>query len=130
MEMYKNSELEMMLGCIAALASSAMWLLLATFLKLPVSGSHSIIGSIIGFNIVARGLRGLKWHTLAKIVGSWFISPLLSGLASVLLFLLIQKAIIRAKNPLKAGLFSLPIFYGATLFINVFSVVHDGPKSE
>jgi sodium-dependent phosphate transporter len=129
-EMYQNSEIELMLGCIAALSSSALWLLLATFLKLPVSGSHSIIGSIIGFNIVARGMRGLKWRTLCKIVGSWFVSPILSGLASVLLYMLIQRVILRANNPVKAGLFSLPIFYGATLFVNVFSVIHDGPKSE
>ncbi|XP_062556652.1 sodium-dependent phosphate transporter 2 [Armigeres subalbatus] len=127
-EMYKDTETELMLGCLSALASSALWLLVATFFKLPISGTHSIVGSTIGFSLVARGMHGLKWNTLGTIVGSWFISPVLSGLMSVLLFWVIRKFILRSKNPLERGLFALPLFYGVTLAVNVFSIVHDGPK--
>lgn len=127
-EMYKGTEQELMLGCLSALGSSALWLLVATFFKLPISGTHSIVGSTIGFSLVARGMQGLKWSTLGTIVGSWFISPVLSGLMSVTLFWLIRKFILCAKNPLKAGLRSLPLFYGVTLAVNIFSIVHDGPK--
>ncbi|XP_037937428.1 sodium-dependent phosphate transporter 2-like [Teleopsis dalmanni] len=126
--LYEGFEEELMLGCVAALASSAIWLLVATFLKLPISGTHSIVGSTIGFSLVARGTQGLKWSTLGTIVGSWFISPVLSGCVSILLFVLIRKFILRANDPLKAGFRSLPIFYGVTFFINVISVVLDGPK--
>lgn len=35
-----------------------------------------------------------------------------------------------ARNPFKAGLVALPIIYGATVFINVFSIVNDGPKCK
>ncbi|XP_004522297.1 sodium-dependent phosphate transporter 2 [Ceratitis capitata] len=126
--LYEGAEEELMLGCVAALASSAIWLLVATFLKLPISGTHSIVGSTIGFSLVARGTQGLKWSTLATIVGSWFISPVMSGLVSILLFMAIRKFILRASDPLKAGFRSLPIFYGVTFFINVISVVLDGPK--
>lgn len=129
-EMYKGTEQELMLGCLSALASSALWLLVATFFKLPISGTHSIVGSTIGFSLVARGMQGLKWSTLGTIVGSWFISPVLSGMMSVTLFWLIRKFILCAKNPLKAGLRSLPLFYGVTLAVNIFSIVHDGPKCE
>ncbi|XP_058821781.1 sodium-dependent phosphate transporter 2 [Topomyia yanbarensis] len=127
-EMYKGTEVELMLGCLSALASSALWLLVATFFKLPISGTHSIVGSTIGFSLVARGMQGLKWSTLGTIVGSWFISPVLSGMMSVMLFWFIRRFILNARNPLKAGLLSLPLFYGATLAVNVFSIVHDGPK--
>lgn len=126
--LYEGHEKELMLGCMAALASSAFWLLLATFLKLPISGTHSIVGSTIGFSLIARGTEGLKWNTLGTIIASWFISPVLSGFVSTVLFLLIRKLILRAKNPLGAGLIALPIFYGATVFINFVSVVLDGPK--
>ncbi|XP_050068959.1 sodium-dependent phosphate transporter 1-A [Anopheles maculipalpis] len=127
-EMYRGEEIELMLGCLSALGSSALWLLVATFFKMPISGTHSIVGSTIGFSLVARGTQGLKWNTLLTIIGSWFISPVLSGLVSVMLFWLIRRFILHAKNPLEAGLFALPLFYGATLAVNVFSIVHDGPK--
>ncbi|KAH8258782.1 hypothetical protein KR038_009388 [Drosophila bunnanda] len=126
--LYEGAEEVLMLGCVAALASSAVWLLVATFLKLPISGTHSIVGSTIGFSLVARGVQGLKWSTLGTIVGSWFISPVMSGIVSILLFLAIRRFILRAQEPLKAGFRSLPIFYGVTFFINVISVVLDGPK--
>lgn len=126
--LYEGAEQELMLGCVAALASSAIWLLVATFLKLPISGTHSIVGSTIGFSLVARGTQGLKWSTLGTIVGSWFISPVLSGLVSIGLFIAIRKFILRSSEPLKAGLRSLPIFYGVTFFINLISIMLDGPK--
>lgn len=125
---YEGDEKLMMLGCTSALGASASWLLVATYWKLPISGTHSIVGATIGFSLVARGVAGLQWRMLGTIVASWFVSPVLSGLMSVVLFRCIRTFILEAKNPLRAGLFALPIFYGVSLFVNVFSIVHDGPK--
>lgn len=65
--LYTDSEAELMLGFVSALASSALWLLMATFLKLPISGTHSIVGSTLGFSLVARGTQGVQWITLSKL---------------------------------------------------------------
>lgn len=42
----------------------------------------------------------------------------------------IRSGILNAKKPLNAGLIALPVFYGLTVFVNVLSIVHDGPKRE
>ncbi|XP_037081034.1 sodium-dependent phosphate transporter 1-like isoform X2 [Pollicipes pollicipes] len=126
--LYENAEKELMLGSLAALGGSAIWNLLATFLRLPISGTHTIVGATIGFSLVARGAQGVNWMTFGKIVGSWFLSPLLSGVISVCIFLIVRMLVLRRPEPLEPGLRSLPFFYGFTILINVFSVVHDGPK--
>ncbi|KAF5270488.1 hypothetical protein FQA39_LY08366 [Lamprigera yunnana] len=125
---YDGSEIELMLGCLSTLLGSAIWLIVATFLKMPISGTHSIVGASIGFSLVARGTQGLHWTTLGTIVGSWFISPVLSGITSVVILLIIKHFILRASDPLKATFISLPLFYGFTILVNTFSIIHDGPK--
>ena len=125
---YENANAELMMGNLAALGGSAVWMLMATFLKLPISGTHSIVGAMIGFSLVARGTEGIQWMTLARIVGSWFVSPVLSGLISCALYLFLRRFILSRIDPLKAGLRFLPIFYVLTLAINVFSIVLDGPS--
>ncbi|KAK8770904.1 hypothetical protein V5799_025852, partial [Amblyomma americanum] len=126
-EMYEGAPKDLMLGYLAALGGSAIWNILATAFSLPISGTHSIVGAVVGFSLVARGLSGIRWWELGKIVLSWFVSPVLSGIISTALYMLIQFFILRKEKPLEPGLRSLPFFYGFTLFINVFSVVHDGP---
>ncbi|ODM90322.1 Sodium-dependent phosphate transporter 1-B, partial [Orchesella cincta] len=65
---YQDDPIEYMIGNLSALGGSAMWLIMATFLKMPISGTHSIVGAVLGFSIVARGLDGINWLTLGKIV--------------------------------------------------------------
>lgn len=64
---YKDAEAELMFGSISALAASAVWLIVATFFKLPISGTHSIVGATIGYSLVARGTQGVHWQTLGKV---------------------------------------------------------------
>ncbi|XP_023023453.2 na[+]-dependent inorganic phosphate cotransporter type III [Leptinotarsa decemlineata] len=125
---YQDAEIELMLGSISALTASATWLMVATFFKLPISGTHSIVGATVGYSLVIRGTQGVQWKTLGKIVGSWFISPILSGVTSCCILWIIKRFILTRPDPLEAGLISLPLFYSFTILINVFSIIHDGPK--
>ncbi|XP_030594216.1 sodium-dependent phosphate transporter 1-A isoform X1 [Archocentrus centrarchus] len=124
--MYNGSEHVLMAGSISAMCGSAVWQLAASFLKLPISGTHCIVGATIGFSMVARGHQGVKWMELLRIVASWFLSPVLSGIMSGVLFYFVRKFILNKANPVPNGLRALPIFYAITMGINLFSIMFTG----
>ncbi|XP_053318771.1 sodium-dependent phosphate transporter 1 [Spea bombifrons] len=124
--MYNSSQQLLMAGSISAMFGSAVWQLAASFLKLPISGTHCIVGATIGFSLVAKGPQGVKWSELLRIVLSWFISPLLSGIMSALLFFLVRMFILRKADPVPNGLRALPVFYASTISINLFSIMYTG----
>uniref|UniRef100_A0A8D0S9U8 Phosphate transporter n=1 Tax=Sus scrofa TaxID=9823 RepID=A0A8D0S9U8_PIG len=133
--LYNDTVETLMAGEVSAMVGSAVWQLIASFLRLPISGTHCIVGSTIGFSLVAIGTKGVQWMELVKIVASWFISPLLSGFMSGVLFVLIRMFILKKvsprspdlppclvimqEDPVPNGLRALPVFYAATIAINV-----------
>ncbi|XP_023151125.1 sodium-dependent phosphate transporter 1-A [Amphiprion ocellaris] len=125
-QMYNGSEHVLMAGSISAMCGSAVWQLAASFLKLPISGTHCIVGATIGFSMVARGHQGVKWMELLRIVASWFLSPVLSGIMSGILFYFVRKFILNKANPVPNGLRALPVFYAITMGINLFSIMFTG----
>ncbi|KAM6177660.1 sodium-dependent phosphate transporter 1 isoform 1-T1 [Rhynchocyon petersi] len=124
--MYNTTQDLLMAGSVSAMFGSAVWQLVASFLKLPISGTHCIVGATIGFSLVAKGQEGVKWSELIKIVMSWFISPLLSGIMSGILFFLVRAFILRKADPVPNGLRALPVFYACTIGINLFSIMYTG----
>lgn len=122
-EDYRDDMRLLMLGSFACLLGSAVWNLLATAWKMPISGTHSIVGATIGFSLMLKGVESVKWWQLARIVVSWFASPLLAGCISSVIYVLISKTVISKVDPLANGLKALPLFYGATIFINVATIV-------
>ncbi|XP_046727017.1 sodium-dependent phosphate transporter 2 isoform X2 [Silurus meridionalis] len=124
--LYNDTIPILMAGEVSAMVGSAVWQLIASFLKLPISGTHCIVGSTIGFSMIAIGTKGVQWMQLVKIVASWFISPLLSGLMSGLLFYIIRFLILNKDDPVPNGLRALPLFYASTIGINTFSIMYTG----
>lgn len=129
-ELYRGAEKELMLGMLATLAGCAIWLFVATYFKLPVSTTHSIVGATVGFGLVARGSKGIKWGEIGIIASSWVISPLMAGIISVAIYMLIYKFILKSANPFKAGIKALPIIWGVVLFVNVLSITLDGSRCK
>ncbi|KHJ92686.1 phosphate transporter family protein, partial [Oesophagostomum dentatum] len=114
----------------AVLVGCAAWLLMATILKMPVSTTHALVGATLGFSIVLRGFNGIRWMKIVNIVVSWFLSPALSGTISVILYLIVDFAVLRRENPFECGLRALPIFYFVCIAFNVLMVTWDGSKCE
>jgi solute carrier family 20 (sodium-dependent phosphate transporter) len=142
LQIYNGHVKTLMLGEMSALISAAIWLMIATVMKIPVSGqlkysgclvsvpgsnnerfvflgTHSIVGATMGFSLVKMGGFGIQWLKLAGIVGSWFVSPILAGIVSSILFLLIRHFILRRDDHLEPALHAMPIFYSITIFVNV-----------
>ncbi|CAF3410064.1 unnamed protein product [Rotaria sp. Silwood1] len=118
---------ELMLGQLSSLIGCCIWLLVATFFNLPVSGTHSIVGGTVGFALISQGSRSIKWSVFATIGASWFVSPVLAGLISIVVFIMIRKFILERSNQMDVALRWLPVFYGVTIMINVFSIIHSAP---
>jgi len=48
-------------------AGACVWLFIATVFKMPVSGTHSIVGATVGFALVVHGAGGVDWKKLGFI---------------------------------------------------------------
>ena len=64
---FNGTEELAMLGSMSALSGTGIWLMVASFFKLPVSGTHSVVGATMGYALVAHGLSGVKWKTFGMI---------------------------------------------------------------
>ncbi|CAJ0961094.1 unnamed protein product, partial [Mesorhabditis belari] len=126
--LYEAEPKMLMIGQLAILGGCSTWLMIATLLQLPISTTHSIVGSTLGFSIVLKGLNGIKWRTVINIVASWFISPIFSGLMSTTVYLIVDHAVLRRKNPLECGLKAMPIFFFFCFTFNAFMVTYQGSK--
>ncbi|MCV5801793.1 inorganic phosphate transporter, partial [Escherichia coli] len=87
-------------GMMSALLAAGTWLLLASYMGWPVSTTHSIIGAIIGFACVSVGTEAVDWSSVQGIVGSWIITPVISGFFAYVIFVSAQRLIFDTENPL------------------------------
>lgn len=115
-------------GMIASLLAAGTWLLVATYFGWPVSTTHSIVGAIIGFAAVGVGVDAVHWEQVGGIVGSWVVTPLLSGILAYLIFMSAQKLIFDTDNPLAAAKKYVPFYMVFAAFIMAFVTVTKGLK--
>ncbi|KAJ3025876.1 UNVERIFIED_CONTAM: Na+/Pi symporter [Siphonaria sp. JEL0065] len=123
----------LMAAFMCALIGSSSWVMLATRFGWPVSTTHSIVGAIIGVGISAFGTNAVNWQWegkgVAQIVASWLISPVVAALLAMLIYGLTRQFVLKAKNPLRAGIYAIPFYFTITTFIVSFYVVSKNGKS-
>ena len=95
---------------MAALLAAALWLNFATYFKAPVSTTHSIVGGVMGAGIAAFGFGVVAWGTMAQIVASWIISPVIGGAIAALFLYGIKKTIIFQNDRIKSAKKWIPFF--------------------
>ncbi len=116
-------------GMVCAMLAAALWLNLASFLGMPVSTTHSIVGAIVGFAILRVGFGNVHWDMLGQIVASWFISPIAGGLLAFTLFKLISRYILSVEHPERAARKGVPICVFVTFSILILLVIYKGLKN-
>jgi PiT family inorganic phosphate transporter len=119
-----------MLGMFAVLLASSLWVLLASFLSLPVSSTHSIVGSIIGLGLVLGGPDVVNWKVLLGIMMAWILSPVCGGLVAYLTFTHIRRYILYSRQILRGALRWIPVWLGLTLTLIVLSLLYKTPAGK
>ena len=119
-----------LIGALSALLAAALWISFATWKSLPVSTTHSIVGSMIGFGIMAGGFSVINWGKLVAVIVSWVISPLFSMIISYLMFKLIVKFILSKDNPTAQAIKLSPYFTGTAIFIIILSFLFKTPLGK
>jgi phosphate/sulfate permease len=105
-----------------------VWLQIASYFGLPVSTTHSIVGSVVGFGVIFGGLHAIKWVNVMFIFFSWVLSPLMGGGLAYYLFTLLRKKIFYSFNPVREAKKLAPIL--VFLIVTIFShlLFFDGMK--
>jgi len=124
-----DGPLLLMLGMVAALIAAGIWLQLATTFGLPVSTTHSIVGAVVGFGVVAAGFSNVNWLTILRIAGSWVISPLAGALVAFFMFVHLRRTILRQADPAEQVCRQSPYLVGLVTVILVLSFVYKGLKN-
>jgi len=116
-------------GMVCAMLAAAVWLNAASWLGMPVSTTHSIVGAIIGFGVLAAGASHIYWGKLGQIVASWFISPVAGGLLSFFIFKLISRYILSVDRPAAAARKGVPVCVFFTFSILILATIYKGLKN-
>ncbi|NQZ21152.1 MAG: inorganic phosphate transporter [Colwellia sp.] len=115
-------------GMISALFAAATWLLIASILGWPVSTTHSIVGAIVGFAAVGVSPDAVEWGKVMGIVGSWVVTPLISGVIAFAIFNSAQKLIFDTDKPLDQAKRWVPLYMFLAGFVLSLVTIKKGLK--
>jgi len=117
-------------GALAALLAAALWVSFATWRSLPVSTTHSIVGAMIGFGIMAGGVSVINWGKLGAVVLSWVISPVFSLVIAFVMFKVIVKVILSKDAVFQRSISASPFFIGVAIFVVILSFLFKTPLGK
>ena len=117
-------------GALAALLAAALWVSFATWRSLPVSTTHSIVGAMIGFGIMAGGFSVINWEKLGAVVLSWVISPVFSLVIAFVMFKVIVRVILSRDAVFDRSIRLSPFFIGIAMFVVVLSFLFKTPLGK
>jgi len=127
--MFQDVPLHLVCGMIGALIASGVWLHLASSLGWPVSTTHSIVGAVVGFGIIAGGMDAISWGKMGQVVVSWVVSPVMGGLFSYMIFRFILWRVLTKRKPLVHAKVILPYMVFFLFMVLTNAMVYKGLKN-
>ena len=92
-----DKRLSLYLALVACFAAAA-WVILATYWKMPISTSHSIVGAVAGAGLAVHA--PINWKVLSDIFICWIVTPL-GAAAFGFIFYLTLKSVLYKIMPRK-----------------------------
>jgi sodium-dependent phosphate transporter len=128
-DLYEDEPAVLMFGMFSALFAANIMLFIATYFGYPVSTTHDIVGSIMGFSIAAKGFESVQWPVAIKIFLSWIVSPLFAGSVAACFFATVKYAVLKSGNPFQRAYWTFPIVLTGGIGINIFYVLYKAASS-
>ena len=119
-----------LIGAMSALLAAALWVSFATWKSLPVSTTHSIVGAMIGFGIMAGGFSVIQWGKLGAVVASWIISPVFSLIIGFVMFKVVIRLVLSKADSFRWAVRLSPVFIGLAVFVVVLSFLFKTPLGK
>ena len=120
----------LLLGFVSSLLAAAIWVTVSTWKEMPISTTHSIIGALIGFGLIAGGTSSIIWEKVGAVAASWIISPISGCILAFIVFKIIVKLIFSKERPVTSAKIVGPVIIGFTAFLIVSSIFLKTSLSE
>jgi len=127
---YEDQPEILMLGMLCSLVIASILLFTATALEYPISTTHTIVGSIVGFSLAAHGFQSVNWTTCIKIFVSWIASPGITGLLGFIMFFTLRKVVLESSNPYPRAVATYPVVLFGAVALNVYFVLKKAAKNK
>jgi PiT family inorganic phosphate transporter len=76
---------------LTILVSTAIWLILASALGLPISTTHATIGAIMGMGMLLGGGDGVDWGTILGMSMWWLLSPIVGFVVTYFVVIMLNR---------------------------------------
>jgi PiT family inorganic phosphate transporter len=127
-QLYNDNPEIFIVGMLSSLLAAGSWLLIASYRGWPVSTTHSIVGAIVGFALITKGLNSVSWGVVGNIAASWVTSPLMSATLAILIYFSAKKLILEKADQVTAAVRIIPFYAALVTFVICLVTAKKGLK--
>jgi phosphate/sulfate permease len=115
---------------LSASIASAIFIFSAVVFAMPISGTHTVIGALIGAGLMGVNSTVINWAKLGSIVASWFISPAVAILLAFMLFTIVCWLILDKKRSQNSRLIVIAQLSAFSFLIIAIMIINLLPEKE